>query len=333
VNTAPDEASDENEEIIQESQNEAKSKISKETFDEANMKSENQVIEVPGIEASVEIEEKIQVSQNEAKPKISKAKKARSKKTKTAFECKLCGVRFLFICQMNLHLKLDHEIQGSYQEAQIPETFSCTKCDKTFLSSADLYQHENSAHISYNTVACKFCDKMFQSVGSMRTHLFHAHGDEAIKEFKFQIECDICEKVFNSQSILNKHCYQHQVMEEYTKKWNSCSVCDSFGFKSRHELMLHMRQEHHHPKVTFYCPKCFETFPRRYNIIHHCERVHLMTEIELIEKYVEQNANGYSFEEEIQVSFAHLMCLHIYFIVFCFRLEAAKIVTSRLSQP
>ena len=91
------------------------------------------------------------------------------------------------------------------------KTFSCDKCEKQFLSIADLKRHEVSVHFQMK-FQCPNCGLQLTRKDSLETHIGNVHGTDLIREFK----CDICLKSFNKKSNFVRH--------EKNAKTN-CSIC------------------------------------------------------------------------------------------------------------
>ena len=91
--------------------------------------------------------------------------------------------------------------------------FKCGKCDNTFSSVIDLRKHEcklkneNMKSQKILSIVCEVCGECLAAELNLRTHpclkrhFKYVHEGQQLMLHK----CDLCEKIFKSQTFLNKH--------------------------------------------------------------------------------------------------------------------------------
>ena len=80
---------------------------------------------------------------------------------------------------------------------------------------------------------CDVCEKVFQSQSHLATHM-RIHTNEK------PYECDVCEKRFRRSDTLKSHMRIHTNEKPY-----ECDVCDK-AFRESGQLKRHKRTQHHH---------------------------------------------------------------------------------------
>ena len=78
--------------------------------------------------------------------------------------------------------------------------FPCEKCHTTFSSQHEVNEHFRMTH---PPVQCDMCEKTFDTPAAMVKHRYH--------HYKYMYECDHCSKGFHFQSQLREHLHVHQV--------------------------------------------------------------------------------------------------------------------------
>ncbi|CAG9856166.1 unnamed protein product [Phyllotreta striolata] len=104
--------------------------------------------------------------------------------------CTLCGKSIVSLSQ---HLKGVH---GN------PDSFKCSKCDKSFSCKKHLQRHMLVHSDSYNHV-CTTCGKGFKTSFSMRVHM---RSHDEVKPF----ECPVCSKTFTTKQWRDNHMKTHR---------------------------------------------------------------------------------------------------------------------------
>lgn len=79
---------------------------------------------------------------------------------KLTYTCKICQKTFKSKNNGKYHL---------YCDSSVPKPFSCTHCDKRFITASHLDYHRQT-HSDSRTFACKFCDKHYMREISLKKH-------------------------------------------------------------------------------------------------------------------------------------------------------------------
>ena len=156
-------------------------------------------------------------------------------------------------------------------------TFTCDSqhrwvfVDKLFVIDTkfyNLYLHllisePPSLFAGRRTFVCNICFYESKQTGNMRSHMRARHTEE--KPF----ECDICHKVFSSQSNLRGHWSIHKDDRPYL-----CSICGT-AFKANSNLQKHIMR--HLGDKRFTCNTCGKQFVtstdlRRHHRVHSSEK-------------------------------------------------------------
>lgn len=108
-------------------------------------------------------------------------------------------------------------------------------------------------------IQCNQCDKNFNSKNALQYHLLHHTG---IRPH----QCDICGKGFFAGSALKVHLRLHSGVKPYT-----CEFC-SRPFRQWGDMKYHIASLHTEKKM-FQCEYCGKEFARRYSLVIH-RRIH-----------------------------------------------------------
>lgn len=111
--------------------------------------------------------------------------------------CDTCGATFTTLKGLRRHHKDFH--------AGIK--FDCNMCDKSFETSAKLYNHKQKEHLKKKRIApyaCSGCDRRFFVADDMRNHEARVHGKGSVLKFNCNY-CTIQDQSYSSISNLNKH--------------------------------------------------------------------------------------------------------------------------------
>ena len=103
-----------------------------------------------------------------------------------------------------------------------PTNFVCHFCEKSFDSNLFLQAHCEKLHREIDgTFACKTCQKRYVSLSAHRNHMmvFHRGVDKNTKFFgnvekETDFVCHFCEKLFDTNFLLNDHCHKQHCQSD-----------------------------------------------------------------------------------------------------------------------
>ena len=202
-------------------------------------------------------------------------------------KCKLCYKLFTKPFGLRCHELKYHKNEKQYFSIQITEkllSIKCTKCELKFVTKNSLDIHIDHRH---GVRECKLCYKKVSH--DMKRHEQQAHRDDKeylgreIKPSELKYGCQICNKKFVKESILNKHAKIHGVGSSFTF---SCKLCYKSMARTndlkRHESLAHKEDLHFLERpidpseLKFVCDVCNKWFVTR-GIMekhkHECETV------------------------------------------------------------
>ena len=116
--------------------------------------------------------------------------------------------------------------------------FPCEKCRTIFNSQREVNEHFRMTH---PPVQCDMCEKTFDTPAAMVKHRYH--------HYEYMYECDHCGKGFHFESQLREHLRVHQVQGDWTC---FCPKCGK-RFKRESELNAHLIA---HNKKEYKCDEC-----------------------------------------------------------------------------
>merc|ERR1719370_1326160 len=136
----------------------------------------------------------------------------------------------------------------------------CPHCHKKFGRLIEKEMHALIEHSYEQPYKCKECAKRFKLKEEIKEHMnVHVGG-------KFQIQCEICDKVFNSMMLYFSHYKSHSKFKEF-----GCTKCGKcfYTFKGlKKHSILHMSKR-------FRCIVCGKMFHRQYDMKKHHQKQHL----------------------------------------------------------
>lgn len=97
-------------------------------------------------------------------------------------------------------------------------------------------------------LTCKYCNTKFEDKEKLKRHIRNAHNEEGSTIF---------------ESFSNKELFHHTKFV--------CEI-DHLKFKTHEELILHMKQIHHHPIIK--CRECGKEFIHEKDRLHHVREEH-----------------------------------------------------------
>ncbi|XP_018328247.1 gastrula zinc finger protein XlCGF46.1-like [Agrilus planipennis] len=175
-----------------------------------------------------------------------------SKHMEKKFECKLCGKKYLYSSNLQVHINAIHLANKSYL---------CTRCGKRFSYSNALEYHMR-LHTGEKKYVCTYCGKRFTMAGSLKRHIRTHTG---VRPYS----CRYCDKSFRSKGEVDCHEMTHTGYRPYT-----CKYCGK-GFTKTHNLKVHI-QCHPGPHICFIC---YKTFTETAYVKTHLKVVHGVKEL------------------------------------------------------
>ena len=116
--------------------------------------------------------------------------------------------------------------------------FPCEKCRTIFYSQREVNEHFRKSH---PPVQCDMCEKTFDTPAAMVKHRYH--------HYEYMHECDHCGKGFHFESQLREHLLVHQAQGDWTCFRPKCGK----RFKRESELNAHLIA---HNKKEYKCDEC-----------------------------------------------------------------------------
>jgi len=134
---------------------------------------------------------------------------------------------------------VQNDCSDVYKSTHMKVTYSCTLCEKTFLSRCGRRCHMN---IHAGKYKCSVCVKCFGSSHDLAVHR-RSHSGEKL------FECTVCSKRFSTSCELVVHSRIHSGEKPY-----KCSLCNKSFTQSGH-LQTHKRCVHSNSRP-YECPFC-----------------------------------------------------------------------------
>lgn len=173
-----------------------------------------------------------------------------------AYECDICGRRFLVRGRVETHKRNVHSIGTADQQL-------CSYCGRTFGAGYNMKNHLAREHGvgCLEVVVCELCGRRFSDRSSLRNHLRNIHGER-------NFECETCGKKFASRGMRNHHMNEMH-NNTYSYECNLCGEHFHVSFKYRY----HMRKMHN--TLQYACDDCGRTFIMRSDLYRHVRGVHM----------------------------------------------------------
>ena len=133
-----------------------------------------------------------------------------------------------------------------------PRSFKCSQCDHRMTSLLELNRHFIATH---RKVQCDICNKSFNTPAAMRKH-HYTHMEE-----DSQFKCRSCEKMFPFESQLKSHRHMHQRGRNYMC---ASAICTK-SFKHPGDLAAHAKSH----ETTHRCAHCSYTNSDCHNLKSH----------------------------------------------------------------
>ena len=179
--------------------------------------------------------------------------------TERNFVCLICSACFSYKSSLDTHMKTHSNRKQHFcpicqkgfsrptcvkQHLRVhsnDKNFSCDICFRKFRYKSQLTSHRYIHTGDRPLQTCHICGKQMRG-RSLQTHL------ERIHTVTVKLPCDLCKRVFQSQSALDKHKPIHD---------NKCSVCSGY-FRKKKDLTQHMKR--HDPANRYKCSLCSRQF-------------------------------------------------------------------------
>jgi len=124
------------------------------------------------------------------------------------------------------------------------KTFSCDKCDKTYMTPRGLAIHKRSKHENRLDYQCSYCAKRFIAKTTLELHEMNHTG---VKPFP----CTLCPFRFKNKPELRQHLFVHTGEKPF-----SCEICD-MHFSRKGNVSIHMRTHTGEKPYVCNCGKAF----------------------------------------------------------------------------
>ncbi|XP_059194478.1 zinc finger protein 576.2 [Centropristis striata] len=156
-------------------------------------------------------------------------------------QCFQCFITFCSAKAKERHMKKSHREEYKQQLQQGNTLFTCYVCDRTFLSSEELTQHQPTHSKDDKPFKCVHCKDSFKTFSELTAHRRQVCPEK-------QLVCKDCNETFRSAGLLRTHrLTQHprpEVVEtaeqpEDPTKTHRCKKCGQ-GFEAEPELTAHL---------------------------------------------------------------------------------------------
>ena len=168
----------------------------------------------------------------------------------------------------------------------------CDICDINLGSSRNLAKHMK-IHSTNKDIECEVCGKLFHYRG-----LYTGHYNQVHNLNKKQFKCDICQKTFSKNHVLQRHYLIHTNTEKM-----KCSECGKLI--SKLNLKNHLNTVHNNFKEREVCQLCAKEFSNK----SHLERHHKIHSGDN-EKPYKCDQCGIAFRENYNLK-VHIKKIHI----------------------
>ncbi|XP_034031017.1 zinc finger protein 184-like [Thalassophryne amazonica] len=157
-------------------------------------------------------------------------------------QCFQCFITFCSAKAKERHMKKSHGEEYKQQLQQGNTLFTCYVCDRSFLSSEELTQHQPTHSKDDKPFKCVHCKESFKTFSELTTHRRHVCPER-------QLACKDCSETFRSVALLRTHrLTQHprpegETMEQPddSDKTHRCKKCGQ-GFETESELVVHQEK-------------------------------------------------------------------------------------------
>ncbi|KAG5842918.1 hypothetical protein ANANG_G00182850 [Anguilla anguilla] len=159
-----------------------------------------------------------------------------------SLQCFQCFITFCNSKAKERHMRKSHREEYKQQLQQQSDTlFTCYVCDRTFLSSVELTEHQGAHSKEDKPFKCPHCQESFRTFSEMTSHRRHVCTEKPFA-------CRDCGKSFRGPHLLRTHraaCHPERGQnhaDDDEGKTHRCGKCGR-GFEEEAELLQH--QENH----------------------------------------------------------------------------------------
>ncbi|XP_068425778.1 zinc finger protein 576.2 [Clinocottus analis] len=157
-------------------------------------------------------------------------------------QCFQCFITFCSAKAKERHMKKSHREEYKQQLQQGNTLFTCYVCDRSFLSSEELTQHQPTHSKDDKPFKCVHCKESFKTFSELTAHRRQVCPEK-------QLVCKDCNETFRSAGLLRNHrLTQHLRPEletaeqpEDPSKTHRCKKCGQ-GFETEPELIEHQEK-------------------------------------------------------------------------------------------
>ncbi|XP_026744098.1 oocyte zinc finger protein XlCOF6-like isoform X2 [Trichoplusia ni] len=152
------------------------------------------------------------------------------------FVCQYCDTEYSNISIYEDHVKFCGTVNRN---------FACKECPASFEVVDKLLEHEKRRHS--NNFPCDQCNKKFSTASKRKDHVDNVHSGIQIKNKVLNVECVVCQKMFDSKGDLVLHMKSHGPNTRYP-----CRICNT-EYETLRQFRAHNRK-HGGPFAT--CEVC-----------------------------------------------------------------------------
>ncbi|CAG4980426.1 unnamed protein product [Colias eurytheme] len=185
--------------------------------------------------------------------------------------CDQCSETFSDEFELSRHFDLAHRRTEGTQEtnnvvikkedADIPNTYQCTKCPENYTSWNQLKLHYEQNHYILAETQCTVCGEIIPG-NELQKHMKDAHTDNSMR-------CRFCEYVTNNRASMTQHILRHKNATTLNCHFENCK------YKTFYEgAMEKHKRKHEDQGVKLQCTQCpFQTM-NKYILKYH-EEAHM----------------------------------------------------------
>ncbi|KAG7158579.1 Zinc finger and SCAN domain-containing protein 12-like, partial [Homarus americanus] len=195
------------------------------------------------------------------KKRIPKKLKTTKKHVK-CYKCAQCGEQFTNQQQFAAHK------QTHTPPPMKPKPFKCEICAKGFDSQLKFFEHLKIHYEPYKKHKCEVCSGEFESADALQEHSL-VHSRE-------HFTCELCNKTFRKESMLEVHLKVAHMEEEETNsidKPYTCVACPK-SYRTQMALDSHVQSEHSENPPEFNCEDCYRVFKSKTKLVTHRKTEH-----------------------------------------------------------
>ncbi|KAL6109023.1 uncharacterized protein ACO6RY_12241 [Pungitius sinensis] len=156
-------------------------------------------------------------------------------------QCFQCFITFCSAKAKERHMKKSHREEYKQQLQQGNTLFTCYVCDRSFLSSEELTQHQPTHSKDDKPFKCVHCKESFKTFSELTAHRRQVCPEK-------QMVCKDCNETFRSAGLLRNHRLTQHLRPEVEaaeqpedSKTHRCKKCGQ-GFETEPELIEHQEK-------------------------------------------------------------------------------------------